>query len=82
MDTQVQARYELQSNWVTLDDQDYLSGLIESPEVYIDDGTNFIACNVVSPTSYETKSVTLGDIEFNTLKVVVELSMDFWKQRG
>ena len=82
MDTKVQARYELQSDWISLTDQEYLMGLIESPEVYFDDGTNLIPVVVISPNEAEFKSTIYGDTDFNTLKVVVELAVDFWKQRG
>lgn len=82
MDTKVQGRYELQSDWTTLGDSYFLMGLIESPEVYFDDGGGFNRVNVISPTTAEYKLLSLGDIEFSTLKVVIELSNDYWKQRG
>jgi len=82
IDTKVQARYELQSDWVSMEDQYLISQLIESPEVYYDDGSDFIAVVVVSPTESQVKFNFLGDNELNTVKIVVELSMDFWKQRG
>ena len=82
MDTKVQARYELQSDWTSLTDSLFLMGLIESPEVYFDDGGGFTRVTVISPTTAEYKSYKLGDVEFSTLKVIVEFSNDYWKQRG
>lgn len=82
IDSKVQARYELQSDWVSMDDQYLITQLIESPEVYYDDGGNFIAVTVISPTEAQMKTDAFGDNELNTVKIVVELSMDFWKQRG
>lgn len=82
MDTRVQGRYELQSDWAHIDDSEFLMGLIESPEVYFDDGTNQLRVNVISPTTADLKSVALGDIDWQSIKVVVELSNENWRQRG
>lgn len=82
MDTKVQGRYELQSDWTVLADSYFLMGLIESPEVYFDDGVGFIRVDVISPTTAELKSYSLGDTDFSTLKVIIELSNEYWKQRG
>jgi hypothetical protein len=82
IDTDVQVRYELQSDWISMDDQYLISQLIESPLIFVDNGGNFLPVVIVSPTESEFKSVSLGDNELNSLKLVVELSMDYWKQRG
>lgn len=82
MDTTIKPRYDLQSNWISLDDSLYVMGLIESPEVYMDDGGGFRACTIVSPTTAELKSVSFGDTELQSLKVTIEMSVDYWRQRG
>lgn len=82
MDTKNQARYELQSDWISLADQEFLMELIESPEVYFDDGTNFFSVIVTSPTVAELRQASYGDVEFNTLKVTIEFAVDYWRQRG
>lgn len=81
-DTRVQGRYELQSDWTSISDSEFLMGLIESPEVYFDDGTNFIRVNVVSPTTAELQSVSLGGVDLSNIKITVELSNENWRQRG
>jgi hypothetical protein len=81
-DTRVQGRYELQSDWVTLEDSAYFMGLIESPEVYVDDGTKLLRANIVSPTEAELQDEGLGNVELQSVKIIAELSNENWRQRG
>ena len=43
------------SDWVTPAEMDWLEELVESPEVYVDDGTNLIAVNIMTATWEEHK---------------------------
>lgn len=81
-DTRIQARYELTSNWVSLDDSYMLMGLIESPVVFIDTGTALLRGTITSPTESELMSVQFGNTDLSNLKIVFELSQEYNRQRG
>jgi len=81
-DTRVQARYELQSDWISLDDSLLFQRMIESPVVFLDLGTSLLRGTITSPTEMELKATQYGDIELHNVKVVFELAQEYHRQRG
>jgi hypothetical protein len=81
-DTRVQARYELQSDWISLDNSFLVQRMIESPIVFLEYGTSLLRGTIVSPTEMEWKNTQYGDIELHNVKVVFELSQEYHRQRG
>lgn len=82
MDVKEQVFWELQSDWVELDDSYMLMELLASPVVYIQDNNGLIPVIVKSPTTAEYKNYSLGDNELQSLKVVVEYANEYYRQRG
>jgi hypothetical protein len=81
-DTRVQARYELQSDWISIDNSLLVQRMIESPIVFMEYGTTLLRGTITSPTEGELKTSALGDIELHNVKVVFELSQEYHRQRG
>jgi hypothetical protein len=81
-DTRIQARYELQSDWIGLDNSLLFQRMIESPIVFMELGTTLIRGTITSPTEMELKATQYGDIELHNVKVVFELSQEYHRQRG
>lgn len=73
---------ELQSNHLSLADSYLIYDLIESQEVYLDDSSGIHRVNIISPTDGEIQSVSYGNIELNSVKIVIEFSQENWRQRG
>lgn len=81
-DSRVQARYELTTDWVSLNNSLALMGLIESPVVLMEHGTNLVRGTITSPTEAELNAAIYGNTEITNLRVVFEMSQEYWRQRG
>ena len=82
IDTTIQERYELQSDWTDIDESLMLNQLIQSPVVFIDINSKLLRGRIISPTEAEIKTVSFGNIELDNLKIVFECSVDSKRQRA
>lgn len=82
IDTTIQERYELQSDWTDIDESLMLYNLIHSPVVFLDVNNRLLRGRIVSPTETEIKTVSFGNIELDNLKIVFECSVDSKRQRA
>lgn len=82
IDTTIQERYELQSDWTNIDESLMLNQLIQSPVVFMDINSKLLRGRIVSPTEAEIKTVSFGNIELDNLKIVFECAVDSKRQRA
>lgn len=82
IDTTIQERYELQSDWTDIDESLMLNQLIQSPVVFMDINGKLLRGRIVSPTEAEIKTVSFGNIELDNLKIVFECAVDSKRQRA
>lgn len=71
---------KLMSDWITEDEDAWLLELIESPEIYLQNGDDLIAVSKIKATSH-TKRKHVRDKLF-MLEVEIELGYDNYRQRG
>ena len=71
---------KLMSDWITEEEDAWLLELIESPEIYLQDGDTLIAVSNIKATSH-TKKKEARDKLFK-LEVELELGYDNYRQRG
>jgi len=67
------------SDWVTPAEMDWLEELVESPEVYYDDGTNLIAVNIITATWEQHKR---ENTPLANLVIEYKYSYERKRQRG
>lgn len=82
LDTTLQERYELQSDWTNIDESQMLNQLIQSPVVFLEVNFRLLRGRIISPTESELKAVAFGNIELDNLKIVFEASVDSKRQRA
>ena len=70
---------KLTSDWITEDESEWLRELMTSPEIYLFDGTDYIAIQEVKESGYEIKKDENGEV-FN-LSINVLFSADDERQR-
>ncbi len=70
---------KLTSDWITDDESEWLRELMTSPEIYLFDGTDYIAIQEVKESGYEIKKDENGEV-FN-LSINVLFSADDERQR-
>lgn len=77
--TSITDRYQIESDWLSDSEFEWLRELVESPEVYYDNETQLQPVDILA-TSFETKKI--DNEKLNNLRIEFTLSQKRWRQRG
>jgi len=78
--TKTTDKMKLTSDWISEAESVWLQELVESPEIYLEDGKNLISIANITASTYETKTDVVDKL-YN-IEVEIEFSTDNYRQRG